>query len=454
MKTKIIVLCSVVIFALIIISPPLVHGYVYPNIGHDTAAHLDVLDKIVIGKPIPLFNDNKEIRYFAYYILGYPMDAVSQVFSVSKNDIFFWFNYLALIGVGLSLFYIFTKLVNLYAGLMALILPTFASYAILLLFYSGVVFNIINVGIILPFMSYFLIQYIFVRKLRYVLGAIILGLLFAVFHSTGIYLPFFIVAWFAMYLIYKRIKKERISRRLLLIVGVIMAVGALLYLKLNPLALETMSGIDIDGVRGFGLLWQSLAYYFSIYIFGLIIASAYMLKEKTLLSKEKITLAMFGSMALVMLPAMLGLSPIPFVQGLDFAVFLSMVAVILTGIVYRIDKTRIMSLTLGVIIVASSIVNLNNWVFGYNSALEPADLQAIEYLNESRIDTFSTSNKIDYAIYGRFTDSKHLPDGGNVFVSRNIAMKSSGVLGEDIFPQGKILVAQYQSGDIEVTIYR
>jgi len=76
MKSKLIVSLALLIFAIIIFAPPIIHGYIYPTIGHDTVAHLDILDKIKIGSPIPIYWENspdiREVRYYAYYIVGYP----------------------------------------------------------------------------------------------------------------------------------------------------------------------------------------------------------------------------------------------------------------------------------------------------------------------------------------------------------------------------------------------
>ena len=98
---KLIITIGLLLFCAIILFPPIVHGYVYPNIGDDTAMHMGVFDKIEVGAPILI------LPYCAYYVVGYPLDIISRIFDVDKDTLFFWFNYLALIGVGVSLFFIF-----------------------------------------------------------------------------------------------------------------------------------------------------------------------------------------------------------------------------------------------------------------------------------------------------------------------------------------------------------
>ena len=154
MRNKVLSIVCLVFFCVIIILPPIIHGYVYPNIGDDTAAHMNVLDKVgffSLESHIP----RERILYLALFIIGYPLDLVSYVFNIDNDVLFLWFNFIVLIGVGITLFFVFKNLISIYAGLLALLIPVFTSFSILLLFYSGVIFEIINMCIILPLAFYF-----------------------------------------------------------------------------------------------------------------------------------------------------------------------------------------------------------------------------------------------------------------------------------------------------------
>ena len=46
-KGRIVTLILLVVFVLIVILPPIIYGYTYPNLGDDCAEHLRMLDEMV-----------------------------------------------------------------------------------------------------------------------------------------------------------------------------------------------------------------------------------------------------------------------------------------------------------------------------------------------------------------------------------------------------------------------
>lgn len=465
MRNKILTIVALVLFCSVVLLPPIIHGYVYPNIGDDTAAHMNVLDQVGLfviddGSPI------EQIRYAGLYIVGYPLDLISYVFNVSKDTLFLWFNFLALMGVGIILFVIFRDLIGLPAGLLALLIPIFTSYSILSLFYSGVIFEIINIGIILPLACYCTIKWLMSKKKRFVISAVCLFLLFAVFHTTGVYLPFIAITGFALYVIYKVVKKQPISRKHVLFTAGLVSCFSLVYIFINPIwenLFQTMAGAS-TGISGFTLLLTSLLRYMSyLLLVVLLVSIALLLSEyKNINDTEKLTVITFSVLALIMLPAMLfGWSPQPYRQGYDFAIFMSLVAVALVGIVIRLGKYRVATMLLVGLAVGGSVLHIADWVGGYNSALEKVDIRAIEYVNALSGDTYSASDNVDPWIYSRYVEKKYSPLGGEklgeILIIRNLPMKSKvALVTEGDLTSNRVLLNEYsdcESG-VEIQVYR
>ncbi len=446
MNSKLISAVGLSLFCLIILLPPIIHGYVYPNIGDDTAMNLDTLDKIKIGAPV------LAVPYCAYYIIGYPLDIITRIFDVSNDILFFWFNYLALIGIGVSLFFIFKNLISLSAGLLALILPIFTSYSVLLLFYSGVIFNIINMGIILPLACYCTIKWWMTRSKRYAIGAVCLYSLFAVFHSTGVYLPFIVLAGLILLIIYKRVKRQPILKGQIVFIVAVVFCGGVLFALFHPILdrLSVVMTASSEGISGLLLLQESLLHYMSPAVLAIIIVSIILLagKYQHILVAEKLTVALFGLSAIIMLPPMLfRWSPLPIRQGMDFAILLSIVAVALVGIVIRLNKSRVVAMVLVGLVLGGAVINMSHWLGGYNSALEKIDIEAINYINSLQGEAYSCGDNIDHWIYDRYVNKEYLPLEGDIFIARNVPMKSKVALPE----QGDLASWSHGGASIKTT---
>ncbi|KKN79336.1 hypothetical protein LCGC14_0341180 [marine sediment metagenome] len=456
MKNRILIILGLVVFSAVILLPPIIHGYVYPNIGDDTAAHMNLMDYIGIFAPEDIIGE--QIRYGALYIIGYPLDFLSHIFNVDNDMLFLWFNFIALLGMGLTLFFIFKSLIGLYAGLLALVIPIFTSYSILQLFYSGVIFEIINLGIILPLAVYCTIKWLITKKKRFAFGAIGLSLLFAVFHSTGVYLPFMAIAGIFAFIVYKLVNKQTISRRGLLGVGVV-CIGITVVILLSPIRINLIQAMAVPsiGISGLALLQKSFFYYLSYYVLVILIVSGGLLivKYKLILPYEKLTVLIFSILGAVMLPAILfGLSPQPFRQGIDLAIFLSLLAVALLGILIRLDVYRMLTFALVGLAISGAFFNINGW-FGYNSALEKVDIEAIHYINSLSGESYSSSDNVDLWIYSRFIEKQYLPSGGDIVVVRNVPMRSKvKLVGDGDLTKDKVLVCSFVEGEVEIIIYK
>lgn len=182
------------LLSVVIILPPIVHGYIYPTGGDDTAYHLAVIQKITPTQPVVTGT-----IYAGQWIVGYPIKLLEFVFHVPITTSFLWFNYLALIGIVLTSYFVFSKLVSRVTGIIAA-LVSFLFSTNVALFQSGAIYDIVNLGIIFPWMLYFTITAIKEKSWKRGVIALLLADLFAVFHANGVYLLvipliFALVAW-------------------------------------------------------------------------------------------------------------------------------------------------------------------------------------------------------------------------------------------------------------------
>jgi hypothetical protein len=454
-------LIALVVYALVIILPPLIQGYSYPNIGSDTAAHEAILDNIKIDSPA---FSSPDIRYGSYYAVGYPLDIISRLTSASKDTLFFWFNYVSLIAIGFGLFFIFKNLISLTAGMMALLIPIFTSYGILLLFYSGVIFNLLNVALILPFIVYFFVRWMTTKKKRYIIGIVLLSILFSIFHTSGIYLPFIAIIGFVIYLIYKAVKRQPVPKKQILIALILGLCGIVAYI-FSPISISSLVNaqkVELVGFPfkwGFPLLEESLIYYMSPILSGVILITIVILGNyKKVPTNERLALAAFAIPCLAMLPIIMsGWSPQPFRQGLDFAILLSIEAVALVGVaIKKAENPRIMLIFLVVLSAMGAMGNIYNWLGRYNSALERVDLEAITYVNNLDGYQFSCSDNVDHQIYSRFVNKKYISEDGDIYLIRNEPMRSKVVLsqGNELDNSERIFLKEFEENGIEILIYR
>ena len=296
------------------------------------------------------------------------------------------------------------------------------------------------------------------KKKRFAIGGSCLLVLFTVFHSTGIYSIFIIIAGILFVTIYKIVKKQLKLWQVILGLGVVCS-GIALFVFVNPVLrfiFELMEKQKI-GLSGFPLLQESLLHYMSYFVLIILVISTVFLigKYKLLLLTEKLTIGVFGILAVMMLPAIIfGWSPQPFRQGLTLAILLSLVAVALLGVVIRLDKSRLVAFMLVVVVICGAVPHVNNW-FGYNSAVEEIDIKAMEYINTLPGEFFYCSSNVDHWVYSRYINKRYYVKGrATILIVRNIPMKSKVALVDD---REKIsdwtLLKTFIDGDLEIRIY-
>jgi len=159
----------------------------------DMKSHLRVIEAINNGEEIA-------VLYYGQVILAYIMKPIADSEHIAK--FYLWFNFAVLIASAFSIYYVTKKLTGKEAALLVIPLAFFCTTGIFALFKYGVIFNIINMYIILPFAIYFAVKWIDDKKWQYSIPAVMLFALFCSLHYTALYLPYAIGCSLAIYAIY------------------------------------------------------------------------------------------------------------------------------------------------------------------------------------------------------------------------------------------------------------
>ncbi|MEE9304550.1 MAG: hypothetical protein V3U84_12310 [Thiotrichaceae bacterium] len=418
MRSKLFTIIGLILFGVIIILPPIIYGYVYPNVGDDSAGHLAFFDSIKAGNPSGL-------RYLAYAFVGYPLVWISNLTSTSIDTLYLWFTYGVLILVGITIYFVVSRLVNREAGWFALWLTTFCAQGILFLFYFGQIFNLINIGIILPLLLYFIVKYLIGKRVYQLVLVLIFAGLFGSFHTSGIYLP--IVASFAtlMYVIYARDKKYKIN-----IHGIVLGIGIVV---LSAIAFVLIpEGRYLVDRMVFSIINRTLTVPLVDYLLGivsptllvLLVGGAVYSKNilKNINKETKILITILSCTIMVLaVAAFAPISPDPWRQALDLATILALFVAVLLGLFIRQQKDKLLIIIILIVVGVGLFHNVPAW-FSYNSAIRLADKQAIEFVNNLDCQTYSCSAEVAPWIYNRFLKAEYIKDEGEVLIMRSTPM--------------------------------
>jgi hypothetical protein len=189
---KWIIVSILAILCVIIILPPIIYDYIYPTGGDDTAHHLIVMNTITLDKPIP-----EKHLYDGQWIIGYPLILLREWFNIPLATSFLWFNYLALMGVVIVSYLVFSGLFNQWSGLFVSV-TSFLLSSNILLFQAGAIFSLINMGILFPTILYLGITGYIKRSWGRIIACVCLLVLFGFFHASGKYLlalPIILLVW-------------------------------------------------------------------------------------------------------------------------------------------------------------------------------------------------------------------------------------------------------------------
>ena len=165
------------ILALILMIPPLVHKDLYLVINNDTAEHLKVFQSIKSGNP--------SFLYLGQKIVGYSLVWLEKVIRIDIPTLFMWFNYICLYLSGVCVGVLVQAVSDSkLGGLLSAYMIIFGISPTLHLFYSGTIFNIIEILILLPITLLVTFTIIKSKNLWWLLLLIPLSIIVYKFHPS------------------------------------------------------------------------------------------------------------------------------------------------------------------------------------------------------------------------------------------------------------------------------
>ena len=420
MSSKVIAGVILVVLIGIVIAPPIAHSYIYPSAGDDTADHLAVFDNLT-----SFWN----CRYLGLPMAGYVIKALSQATGATTDSLFLWFNYLALVGACVVLFVTLTKLVNKWAGFFAIPIAVFCTQSILKLFYCGTIFHIINMYLVLPLAVFFLISWIQEKKNYQLVLAYGLFLLFSTAHLTSLYL----VGTMGLFLAFVITYKVAANRDEIDLKKVVPAISGIMVMNLAS-AWATLpefgQHISETVARAAGITEQpitppsfgnfSMVYAGYVTLGILLPALLLVLRERGHLEVQLKTKLFLGFLAALVIFLAIGaftrISPDPIRVALDLSVTIAILTVCLVGIGLEATKgKKVMVLAVCALVAVGILLSVPHWL-SYTSAVRPADIQAIEYLNSQSNSTYSCSTQVAPWIYNRWLEKEYVADGNGEYV--------------------------------------
>jgi hypothetical protein len=166
-----------IVFAVIVLLPPVMHGDKLLVINNDTANHIAAFEAIKSGEP--------HFAYLGQRVTGYTLVWLEDITRIDLQVLFMWFNYLVVLLGGLAvaaLVIIITK--SWLGGILSAVIITLGIGSTQHLFWSGTTFNLQSYIILLPL--WLIAVYRFVRSKNYwwVTGIIGLGTLMFFWHPS------------------------------------------------------------------------------------------------------------------------------------------------------------------------------------------------------------------------------------------------------------------------------
>lgn len=169
---------AIFIFAIILLLPPILHSAKYMIINGDTQAHLNIFNQLKNGgHPVYLYIGQSTTAQLIVWL--------NSITNISIETLFMWFNFIMLLvgGIVMSMI-IMTITKNKLAGILSMFLIIFGTTSITQLFFSGTIFNIIDIIVIFPLFILSIWKLINTKQLLWILLIIPLGFLVAFYHPS------------------------------------------------------------------------------------------------------------------------------------------------------------------------------------------------------------------------------------------------------------------------------
>ena len=386
---------ALIIFTLCaILIPPLHYSYIYPTGNDDTAHHLETIE----GNPDAQFPDS---GYYAPLLLKLPNP---------PDTAFFWFNYISLIVIALTLYYVASKLFNPLSGLLAVWMCMFLAPAFYMMFYQGAIFNLTGMYILGLLSILATCLWLRTRRPYHAVLSLLLLIVTPLYHPSGYYILAGIAIYVVVRLILEGIKKNLSKGLGWYGIGLVLVcfVSALLT------GMESFIQTYNEGAIRFYDWFAHLASVWVVVILLICGAMWYYLRPAI----DKATLGVLGCIILVLVVcAFTDLVPQPYRAGLDLAIITAFTSAGILGVIIKARGSKLFNYAIIGVIVVAAVPMILHW-FDNDSAMQPEDIRAVEYLNENQL-TWNSSYMVQERIYMRYTDTAHLPlDQADVLVWR------------------------------------
>jgi len=219
------------------------------------------------------------ITYYAYVYIGYPLRWLHSLTNIPYTQIYLWFSYAILVLVGYCWYFVLSKLVNYIAGLAVLGLIFVCAMGLAWQFSFGGTFDMMNIGIVLPFLIYFFIKWYQERKNYQLILSLILVFVFGNFHYNGIYLSPVVIGCLVLYYAYSLYKKLHIDQKLVYVLLSFITIGIV-----DQCALINPARLAVGIYHAYHYIvagkLETILYYVSVALVVLIFALLYIYRKK------------------------------------------------------------------------------------------------------------------------------------------------------------------------------
>jgi len=318
---------------------------------------------------------------------------------------FFWFNYVSLIAIAFTFYYVASKLFNPLSGILAVWMCMFLTPAFYILFNQGAIFNLSGLYV-MGLLS--LLAFCLWRKTKRPYHAVVSLLLLMVaplYHPSSFYILTGIALYVFIRLICEGVWGIHTKGLGKYAVGLVVVVLLSMQISIHTLgnfvgayAWYQEGAIEfVDWFSHFGSSW-------SVVLLLLVCVMWWYLRGKVNMPKEPLVVLAI-CLALWVFGAFNGLFPSPYRAGLDLAIMVSFTTAGMLGMVIKARGSKLFNLAIAGVIVVGAVPMLVHW-FDNDSAMQLEDIQAVEYLNEHGL-SWNSSHMIQERIYRRYTEPQH-----------------------------------------------
>ncbi len=166
-------------------------------------------------------------HYFGRTIMAYTVGKTSLVTNISCETLQKWINYIVLFLACITIYFITSRIFNRVAGFVSSITAFFCVHSMLILFSSGDIWNIVEIGIILIPLLYFMTEWFVNKKKAHLVLMLAFAAIFSSIHPLALILPYILGFIFGCYGIYCLVKKNYIEVRNITLLYISIAIGNL-----------------------------------------------------------------------------------------------------------------------------------------------------------------------------------------------------------------------------------